>query len=84
MRFEIWRTSKGRATLLLGTTESWELANFYARIVSLTGSAMVIGDAVFSFQDPPVVTPKSPLASYDLGRRMAIFAGAPGVPSGWP
>lgn len=83
MKFEIWRTdSAGRATLNLGTTESWELANFYGRLVSLTGSSLVIGIDAF----PGMETPgsKSPLASYKLGRRIALYAGAPWVPSGWP
>jgi hypothetical protein len=87
MTFEVWRTTgSGKASAgtpkKIVTTGSWALANFFARLVSLTGQeALIICDQCFDGEPPGS---KTPVATYQLGRLLRLFAGAPGVPSIWP
>lgn len=82
MFFEVWtEDSAGKATRKLATTGSWPLANFFARLTSLTGRSMVICDQCF---DGEPAGSKTPVATYRLGLLVNLFAGAPGPPSVWP
>ena len=82
MFFEVWtNAAPPLRSRKLVQTNSWPLANFFARIVSLTGDSMIICDQCFDGDKPGE---KTLVADYHLGRLSHFFAGAPSVPSMWP
>lgn len=83
VKFEVWTNAAPPVkTRRVVSTNSWALANFYARLVSLgTGAASIIADQAFDGDKPG---DKTMVATYAWGRAERFFAGAPGVPSIWP
>ncbi len=77
MKFDV---GDGRGHRVVSTT-SWALANFFARLISLAGSAGIVGYGMFPGE---TIADPTYLCTYEHGRAVRFFAGSPPTPSIWP